>query len=134
MNKGNNETITYGEKQKKVISKNEDGIDDEKNECLPGTVIYSNDELGYMVINKPSGMSVAPTVDNLLENVVSCVGRAILHRKIDISSKRNGSSMVSSRDDKYSDDDHNKVVDHNAPEIYVACPQRLDQNTSVSFF
>lgn len=111
-------------------------------ESHPGVIVHEDVDKGYMVINKPAGVPVHPTVDNILENVVSAVGRAILARMnfnstIYNSTDCNESLAVDNKltSWKYQKGNHqqkkkNKEVD---PLIYVATPQRLDHNTSGLF-
>lgn len=47
----------------------------------PGVIVYENVDKGYLVVNKPSGVPVHPTVDNILENVVAAVGRALVSKQ-----------------------------------------------------
>ena len=40
-------------------------------------IVKRDDEAGYIIINKPPNVPVHARVDNLLENVASCVGRML---------------------------------------------------------
>lgn len=74
-------------------------------------VIVAADSIkGWIVLNKPAGIPVHMTVDNALENVASCLEVAMLSQRAIIQS-----NTVSFEDDH---------------DVYVATPQRLDQNTS----
>ena len=37
---------------------------------LQESIVYNGDD--YVVVHKPAGVQVAPTVDNVLENVLAC--------------------------------------------------------------
>lgn len=41
--------------------------------CLQECVVHVADD--YVVVHKPAGVQVAPTVDNLLENVLACTAQ-----------------------------------------------------------
>jgi RNA pseudouridylate synthase len=71
----------------------------------PGVIVDRNTEKGWLVIDKPAGVPVHMTVDNALENVAACILAA--------STTANA---------------YNTSGDHD--DLYVATPQRLDQNTS----
>lgn len=43
--------------------------------CLQECVVHSTDD--YVVVHKPAGVQVAPTVDNLLENVLACTAQVL---------------------------------------------------------
>jgi Tfp pilus assembly major pilin PilA len=82
------------------------GYDDETtdssaNNKMPSVVVDCNMEKGWLVIDKPAGVPVHMTVDNALENVAACISAALTAQRA-----------------------------HNTSDVYVATPQRLDQNTS----
>lgn len=68
----------------------------------PGVIVSSNEEKGYMVIDKPNHVPVHMTVDNSQENVAECIR---LERQ----------TLSATTDEGV---------------VYVSTPQRLDQNTS----
>jgi hypothetical protein len=47
-----------------------------------GVIVARDDDLGYIVIDKPAGVPVHSTVDNTLENVSAAIGRSLLAQKI----------------------------------------------------
>ncbi|KAL7491725.1 hypothetical protein ACHAWT_001080 [Skeletonema menzelii] len=135
-----------------VIRNNDDG-----SSSKPGVIVRRDDEVGYLIINKPPNIPVHARVDNLLENVASSVGRMLwLERREDLlSNGRSGdltnsssSSSSNSSDGGNSDEDDDvefwpsgqrkrKKKNSNQKQkqktdklVYVATPQRLDQNTS----
>jgi hypothetical protein len=65
-----------------------------------GVIVARDDDKGFWVLHKPAHVPVHPTVDNQLENVAEMIRRARLLRE------------------------------EEEEEVYVATPQRLDQNTS----
>lgn len=77
------------------------GIDEKR-----GVIVAADAAKGWLVIDKPAGVPVHMTVDNAQENVASCIMRSLLQQQQQQSQ-------------------HNKHVP-----LYVATPQRLDQNTS----
>jgi len=133
-----------------------DGIiirsDDDGDNGKPGVIVKRDDETGYLIINKPPNIPVHARVDNLLENVASSVGRMLwLERREEILSKSSNSgdltSSSSSSDVGNSDEDdvvefwpsgmrkkkkkkNNNQKQKSEKLVYVATPQRLDQNTS----
>eukprot|EP00985_Skeletonema_marinoi_P024783 scaffold17564_cov137-Skeletonema_marinoi.AAC.2 len=111
----------------------------------PGVIVKRDDETGYLIINKPPNIPVHARVDNLLENVASSVGRMLwLERREEILSKSIGGDLTSSSSSSDSDEDdvefwpsgmRKKKKNSNQKQkseklVYVATPQRLDQNTS----
>jgi len=104
----------------------------------PGVVVARDDEAGYIIINKPPNIPVHARVDNSLENVAASIGRtAWMERRESITSDEEL--------DPCDDMVENNVMYDNPPRIkrkrknrkqkkepliYVATPQRLDQNTS----
>jgi 23S rRNA-/tRNA-specific pseudouridylate synthase len=142
-----------------------DDDDDDGNKNKPGVIVQRNDEVGYLIINKPPNIPVHARVDNLLENVASSVGRMLwLERREEMvllssSSSSNGnsdndddddltmmiSSSMSDDENNYEDDvelwpsgmkkkkkekKNNRKQQKSDQLVYVATPQRLDQNTS----
>jgi RNA pseudouridylate synthase len=73
----------------------------------PGVIVAADPIKGWIVINKPACIPVHMTVDNALENVASCLQRAMMP-----SATLDAQQSASLTD------------------VYVATPQRLDQNTS----
>ena len=57
---------------------NEETTNNNDDDQLPGVIIHEDVEKGYIVLNKPAGVPVHPTVDNVLENVAGAVGRAMV--------------------------------------------------------
>lgn len=111
-------------------------------ETYPGVIVDENVEKGYLVVNKPAGVPVHATVDNILENVVAAVGRALVSRQRnewDVNIANNstdcnqsiGENELPSR--KQQNGNHSKKRRKVDPLIYVATPQRLDHNTSGLF-
>eukprot|EP00984_Skeletonema_dohrnii_P008104 scaffold2969_cov129-Skeletonema_dohrnii-CCMP3373.AAC.4 len=116
----------------------------------PGVIVKRDDETGYLIINKPPNIPVHARVDNLLENVASSVGRMLwLERKEQLLSKGSGDlTSISSDGSDVGNTDEDDVVEFwpsgmrkkkkkNSNQkqkseklVYVATPQRLDQNTS----
>lgn len=76
-----------------------------------GVIVAANAEKGWMVIDKPSHVSVHPTVDNARENVAACL-------RLALTATQSGQDQTSSQ----------HANDHGP--VYVSTPQRLDQNTS----
>lgn len=72
----------------------------------PGVMVKVDEDKGYIVIDKPASVPVHPTVDNVLENIPHCIRQAKIKKRIQ-------TGMEISEED-----------------LYVASPQRLDQNTS----
>lgn len=113
----------------------DDIADDEK----PGVIVARDDDAGYLIIDKPPNVPVHARVDNLLENVASSVGRMLwMERKesfwagcsrapSDVST-----TMNSSKEQTYylSQTAASKRKQKTEQLVYVATPQRLDQNTS----
>ena len=112
----------------------------------PGVIVKRDDKAGYLILHKPPNIPVHARVDNLLENVASSVGRMLwLERREELllsNSRNNGDLTTSSNDDE---DDlveeiwpsgmRKKKKKNNQKQktdklVYVATPQRLDQNTS----
>ena len=46
-----------------------------------GVVVAKDDEIGYLIVDKPAGLPVHGTVDNALENVAAAVGRSLLESR-----------------------------------------------------
>jgi RNA pseudouridylate synthase len=79
----------------------------ERDTIKPGVIVGADLMKGWIVLYKPAGIPVHMTVDNALENVASCLKRAMI----------SSASLDSQQSATLSD-------------VYVATPQRLDQNTS----
>ncbi len=100
---------------------------------LPGLIVKENLEKGYIVLNKPAGVPVHPTVDNNLENVAGSIGRSLLKRRreeIEAKIAMHELAPSTNRTIAYSKNAKDKKDD---PLLYVVTPQRLDQNTSGLF-
>ena len=111
---------------------------------LPGVIVHEDTDKGYIVLNKPAGVPVHPTVDNVLENVAGAVGRSIvtaqrsrLEEAVE-NMNMDGNATVAN--------DFNQTLtwhrngagkrinkQKESPLLYVVAPQRLDQNTSGLF-
>lgn len=106
----------------------------------PGVVVARDDEAGYIIINKPCNIPVHARVDNVLENVASSIGRMLWL-------ERRESLLTDGMNKEIFEDDEDEMVtvgNHTykrrrrskqrkqkiEPLVYVATPQRLDQNTS----
>ncbi len=101
---------------------------------LPGVILYKDIEKGYIILNKPAGVPVHPTVDNVLENVAGAIGRSIvaeqrsrLEKGVDeLSSRRRVINVTG---------DHNQTINwkkevyaskhkkKKEPLLYVVAPQ-----------
>jgi len=103
-----------------------------------GVVVARDDDLGYIVIDKPAGVPVHSTVDNTLENVSAAIGRSLLAQKMrDMKNKQStqdpsNDSMGSNHQnsDPKRGDQRRRRKQKLEPFVYVTTPQRLDQNTS----
>ena len=94
----------------------------------PGVIVARDDEVGYMIIDKPSNVPVHARVDNLLENVASSVGRSLwLERKCQLAVDATAFKSMHQSDQQSK---RNKQKQKVEPILYVATPQRLDQNTT----
>jgi len=102
---------------------------------LPGVIVSEDIETGYIILNKPAGVPVHPTVDNVLENVAAAIGQAMVRkqRKTLEESVLNNSQLVNSTtlNDTIARRQNGKKKED--PLLYVVTPQRLDQNTSGLF-
>ncbi|KAL7554620.1 hypothetical protein ACHAWF_018537 [Thalassiosira exigua] len=110
----------------------------------PGVVVARDDEAGYLILNKPPNVPVHARVDNSLENVASCVGRTLWkeRKEREEASTRGASDVVSREANCNEPRDHDDEAGARRgrrkrqkkqkaePLVYVATPQRLDQNTS----
>ena len=113
----------------------------------PGVIVARDDEAGYIIINKPPNIPVHARVDNLLENVASSVGRMLwLERRQSILSDMKVVDGIDSTDEMFIETDDGISLGEDIrrrknqrrknrkqkvePLVYVATPQRLDQNTS----
>lgn len=97
---------------------------------LPGAIIAQDIEKGYIVVSKPPGAPVHPTVDNVLENVAGAVGRSMLQKDW---SKFENMNIPELEDISTTKQRKQKSKQATDPLIYVVTPQRLDQNTSGVF-
>ena len=102
-------------------------------EQLQGVIVHEDAEKGYMILNKPAGVPVHPTVDNVLENVAGAVGRSMLTKR-----RKQLEDQVDTMDTALNP--HNQTMSRhthkrkkNDPILYITTPQRLDQNTSGLF-
>ena len=135
-------------------SENDGVISNDGGDGKPGVIVRRDDKVGYLIINKPSNIPVHARVDNLLENVASSVGRMLwLERREELlsSSSGGGGDLTNSTSSSSSDGGGNTDEDDveywpngqrkrakkksnqkQTPDklVYVATPQRLDQNTS----
>jgi len=105
-----------------------------------GVVVARDDEIGYIIVDKPPGLPVHGTVDNVVENVAAAVGRSLLagreaelRQKVasrDQNCEKEFFDMTNSTDRrrKRKRDEQKKE-----PLVYISNPQRLDQNTSGLF-
>jgi 23S rRNA-/tRNA-specific pseudouridylate synthase len=98
---------------------------DDKDSEYPGAIIAEDTEKGYIVVSKPPGVPVHPTVDNVLENVAGAVGRSIL--------KRDWSKLENLEETQITFQPNQKLKQKDESLVYVVAPQRLDQNTSGVF-
>ena len=125
-----------------------------ENAGKPGVIVARDADAGYIIINKPPNIPVHARVDNLLENVASSVGRALwLERRDSIISAEISDESANSDELELNDVEPIVVDTTNSssieakiaiarrrkqknrkqktePLVYVATPQRLDQNTS----
>ena len=76
-----------------------------------GVIVAADVSKGWLVLNKPAGIPVHMTVDNALENVASCLEISMRSQRAQAVQLNNSSNFEDA-------------------DIYVATPQRLDQNTS----
>lgn len=111
------------------------GCNADNDEGKPGVIVARDDNAGYMIIDKPSNVPVHARVDNLLENVASSVGRMIwLEQKENLAFDSELSDVNATEQDKQSKlakkKSHSKIKQKMDQLIYVATPQRLDQNTT----
>lgn len=111
------------------------GCNADNDEGKPGVIVARDDNAGYMIIDKPSNVPVHARVDNLLENVASSVGRMIwLEQKENLAFDSELSDVNTTEQDKQSKlakkKSHSKIKQKMDQLIYVATPQRLDQNTT----
>ncbi|KAL7534924.1 hypothetical protein ACHAXR_006159 [Thalassiosira sp. AJA248-18] len=103
-------------------------------ENRPGVIVARDDEAGYIIINKPPNIPVHARVDNLLENVASSVGRSLwMERResilADVMAVDDDDRLLSSNATYYKKKRKNRKQKKEQL-VYVATPQRLDQNTS----
>mmetsp|Transcript_9775 Transcript_9775/g.22874 ORF Transcript_9775/g.22874 Transcript_9775/m.22874 type:complete len:467 (+) Transcript_9775:49-1449(+) len=93
----------------------------------PGVVVERNDKIGYMILNKPRGVPIHARVDNHLENVAARIGRMLWQERKEDVSLQGQSIKPKDNDNKRRRRGKTEKKQH---AIYVATPQRLDQNTS----
>ena len=107
-----------------------------------GVVVAKDDDTGYMIVDKPAGLPVHGTVDNVLENVAAAVGRSLLEsREAELRQKIADRDRLNSEGDEFfdmtnsSDRKRKRKRDKQKkdPLVYISNPQRLDQNTSGLF-
>ena len=89
---------------------------------LQGAIVHHDLEKGYLIIDKPAGLPVHSTVDNILENVAAAAGRSILKSEKDYLRKELKEG-VKPKEPSFKKEKKEAL-------IYVATPQRLDQSTS----
>ena len=106
---------------------------------LKGAIVAEDIDLGYIVINKPSGVPVHPTVDNELENVFSEISRVLLKRaktvvqSVDVVDPNITPNSSTSFPTKVEQKNRRRQKIKKEPLVYVTTQQRLDQNTSGLF-
>ena len=107
-----------------------------------GVVVAKDDEIGYMIVDKPAGLPVHGTVDNVLENVAAAVGRSLLEgREAELRQKIENKDRLKSEGDEFFDMTNStdrkrkrkRDKQKKEPLVYISNPQRLDQNTSGLF-
>ncbi|KAL3794927.1 hypothetical protein HJC23_004304 [Cyclotella cryptica] len=97
----------------------------------PGVIVARDDDAGYIIIDKPPHVPVHARVDNLLENVASSVGRMLwMERKeaLDVATDMDSSTKQKPPTSRATTESNRKQKTEQL--VYVATPQRLDQNTS----
>eukprot|EP00956_Cyclotella_meneghiniana_P008319 scaffold11112_cov69-Cyclotella_meneghiniana.AAC.3 len=94
-------------------------------DAKPGVIVARNDEMGYIVIDKPSNIPVHARVDNVLENVASSVGKMLWIEKKGAYASKTINALT-----HQNDIGRNKQKQKMEQLVYVATPQRLDQNTT----
>jgi len=105
---------------------------------LPGVIVSENVETGYIILNKPAGVPVHPTVDNDLENVAGSIGRALVKTRrneleaLITEAQQTENSTYTNHLNETVSWRRNKKQKEKTP-LYVVTPQRLDQNTSGLF-
>lgn len=126
LNEGDYLRIHHSPRRFPIVSQyNWSAYIDDKDSVRPGAIIAEDADKGYIVVSKPPGVPVHPTVDNVLENVAGAIGRSIL--------KRNWSKFEDLKDKPISSQPHQKLKHTDESLVYVVTPQRLDQNTSGVF-
>lgn len=110
-----------------------DGIMNETSR-KPGVIVARDDDAGYIIINKPPNIPVHARVDNLLENVASSIGRMLwLERQAYPTNGVDDEDTSVIVNDEYNNHTRRRRKQRKQkvePLVYVATPQRLDQNTS----
>jgi len=85
---------TSGDEDDSVFKRQQQGYED-----LPGILIAEDREKGYLIVNKPPGVPVHATVDNVLENVSAAVGRSLLRRNLTLLKETIHNKTESSKND-----------------------------------
>jgi hypothetical protein len=95
-----------------------------------GVIVARDDDVGYLIIDKPSNVPVHARVDNVLENVASSVGRMLWMERREGLTLDRSTSELSDATTNLETSKANKRKQKTDQLVYVATPQRLDQNTS----
>lgn len=106
-----------------------------------GVVVAKDDEIGYLIVDKPAGLPVHGTVDNALENVAAAVGRSLLESRENKLREAIANRIKLGHDEEFFDMSNStdrkkkrkKDKQKKEPLVYISNPQRLDQNTSGLF-
>lgn len=97
----------------------------------PGVIVARDDDAGYLIINKPPSTPVHARVDNLVENVASSVGRMFwMERRESILNQLHDDVDRAGEYDDGQTTKRKRRKQKIEQLVYVATPQRLDQNTS----
>ena len=95
-------------------------------DAKPGVIVARDDEMGYIIIDKPPNIPVHARVDNVLENVASSVGKMLWSEKKGEYALKTSTDVLTRQKDLGRSKQKQKMEQL----IYVATPQRLDQNTT----
>ena len=106
-----------------------------------GVIVANDDEIGYLIVDKPAGLPVHGTVDNVLENVAAAVGRSLLESRENELRQAIANRIMLGHDEEFFDMSNStdrkkkrkKDKQKKEPLVYISNPQRLDQNTSGLF-
>eukprot|EP00562_Extubocellulus_spinifer_P011694 CAMPEP_0178542494 /NCGR_PEP_ID=MMETSP0697-20121206/2090_1 /TAXON_ID=265572 /ORGANISM="Extubocellulus spinifer, Strain CCMP396" /LENGTH=728 /DNA_ID=CAMNT_0020174901 /DNA_START=2280 /DNA_END=4466 /DNA_ORIENTATION=+ len=99
-----------------------------------GVIVAQDDDVGYIIVDKPLGLPVHGTVDNILENVAAAVGRALLNkREAPLREMIDKRRKALTENTSFNNKRRRKMKQKKDPLIYISSPQRLDQNTSGLF-